>query len=188
MPGTISGVAISWARSLRDDGSLDALPQTGEIEEAISAAQAEVTEALRPMSSYPGSYRYMAQRLTLAANVIDADLPDEITFRQTIEVMSELPRDLFEVAVSHIEGHWTWPRFPKPGEFRQAVADDLFERQADLSTLRRMRDTLDRRKTPRPAARQRYSRWNKPIALMTAEEKAALLGHGDSERKLDERQ
>jgi hypothetical protein len=165
---------------LREDSSLQNLPDNIDLDTAISAAIEYLDSASVPLNSTQVGKAYIVCRLGVLSKAIAVPSLAEDMIILYLTHLGRWPADLFDHVMDRLEAEWKWPRFPRLGEMRDLIAEELTDRQTDRDTLYRMRDTLNHRKVaPRPV-RQRYGQWNKPIALMTAEEKAAFLGNHQS--------
>lgn len=100
-------------------------------DEAIEAAIAEVQRELMPAGN--GEAARMVEMVAVALQVAT---PNELGMQVYMRILGELPADLLHEATKRVLERHTISKLPTPGEWRQAVADELSNRRADVNRLR----------------------------------------------------
>lgn len=97
-----------------------------DLDEAIRAAELQLAGTERP---------HVAVVLEYMGEVLQAKSPSEMALRGMIDALQDIPPDLLRLSAQRLLRRHTYRTLPLPGEFYEAVADELSERRGLLRWL-----------------------------------------------------
>jgi hypothetical protein len=118
------------------------LPSIGQpIPKLTGDEPAKVLAAFVGMQAYLSdgySVEDISKRLIYLAAMLGAALPEQRAVAMQAEVLTEIPRDLFDIAFDKIIRSHKYPTMPTPGSFFEAIGEELEEAKGALLNFKLM--------------------------------------------------